>query len=192
MFISINEMVDYCYELIKINHGVIDNLKEININGIHVEINEHVITILDYCDKIIKIPYGEYNVCEMEEQILDVATTQDLEQWFAQIIGKKTTPSGNEYFLYEKTEKIDFGNIYLRQDTAREIQNDMMRITNSDALWRADARLLMILFQEFGVRELREIDEFLESGDITNMELQNWGYSKMNKRYVLTSYYHKI
>lgn len=192
MIISINEMVDYCYELIKINRGIIDNLKEININGVHVEINEHVITILDCCDKIIKIPYGEYNVCEKEAQILNVAIAQNLEQWFAQVIGRKITPLGNEYFLYEKTEKIDFGNIYLREDTAYEIQSDMMRATNSNALCDADARLLMILFQEIGIHELKEIDEFLESNDITDMELQNWGYSKINKRYVLTSYHHKV
>ena len=193
MIRTIDELVDYCCDLVRCNNGVIDLMSEIKINGYKVKINPYVFTIERLDNKYIyKIPYGTYNVCEIEKRILDLAKDVNLEQWFSQIIGSVTTSKGNTYYLYEKTDIVDFGNITLRIDTSNEIRNEMLRLTDATSLFAADTRLLMILFQEFSTMELEVIDNFLEAQNIHDMSLSNWGYSKMNERYVLTSWYHNL
>lgn len=193
MIRTIDELVDYCYEIINCNNSVIDLMSEIKIDGYKVKINPYVFTIENFDNQYIyKIPYGTHNVCEIEENILDLANDVNLEQWFSQIIGSVTTSKGNIYYLYERTDTIDFGNITLSIDTSNEIKNEILRLTNATSLFAADSRLLMILFQEFGVMELEAIDTFLEEQNIHDMSLSNWGYSRMNRRYVLTSWYHNL
>lgn len=193
MIRTIDELVDYCCDLIRCNNGIIDSMSEIKINGYKVKINPYAFTIERFDNKYIyKIPYGAYNVCEIEKRILDLANDINLEQWFSQIIGYITTSKGNTYYLYEKTDTIDFGNITLSINTSNEIRNKILRLTDSTSLFAADTRLLMILLQEFDTMELEAIDVFLEAQNIHDMSLSNWGYNKMNGRYVLTSWYHNL
>ena len=191
MIRTIDELVDYCCDLVRCNNGIIDLMSKIKIDGYKVKINQYAFTIERFDNKYIyKIPYGAYNVCEIEKRILDLANDINLEQWFSQIIGYITTSKGNTYYLYEKTDTIDFGNIILSTDTSNEIRNEMLRLADSTYLSAADTRLLMILFQEFSTMELEAIDTFLEKQNIHDMSLSNWGYSKARGRYVLTSWYH--